>query len=156
MEDRVKNFVASHKEQLILFNFLDEEEVEKILPYFDVVKYQKGKIIFNEGDEGDYIGIILSGILEVKKQTEFKGRQVIIASHREGSCVGEMALANENKPRSATVAASENSELIILSRDSLDSLIDQFPSTGVKILKGLNQVLAIRLRKAAERLAKIF
>lgn len=156
MEDRVKNFVASHKEQLILFNFLDEEEVEKILPYFDVVKYQKGKIIFNEGDEGDYIGIILSGILEVKKQTEFKGRQVIIASHREGSCVGEMALANENKPRSATVAASENSELIILSRDSLDSLIDQFPSTGAKILKGLNQVLAIRLRKAAERLAKIF
>jgi CRP-like cAMP-binding protein len=156
MEDRVKNFVASHKEQLILFNFLDEEEVEKILPYFDVVKYQKGKIIFNEGDEGDYIGIILSGILEVKKQTEFKGRQVIIASHREGSCVGEMALANENKPRSATVAASENSELIILSRDSLDSLIDQFPSTGAKILKGLNHVLAIRLRKAAERLAKIF
>jgi CRP-like cAMP-binding protein len=156
MEDRVKDFIASHKEQLILFNFLEKEEVEKTLPYFEVVKYEKGKIIFNEGDEGDSIGIILSGKLEVKKRTEFKGRQVIIASLKKGSFVGEMALANENEPRSATVAASENSELIILSRDSLDSLIDQFPATGAKILKGLNQVLAIRLRKAVERLARIF
>lgn len=155
MEDRVKNFIASHKGQLILFKLLDEEEVEKILPYFDVVKYEKGEIIFREGDEGDYIGIILSGILAIKKKTELIGKQIIIASHREGSCVGEMALANENELRSATVEASENSELIILSRDSLNSLIDQFPSIGIKILKGLNQVLTIRLRMTTKRLVKV-
>ena len=43
MEDRVKEFIASHKEQLILFNFLDKEEVEKTLPYFEVMKYEKGE-----------------------------------------------------------------------------------------------------------------
>ena len=38
MEDRIKDFIASHKEKLVLFKFLDEEEVERVLPYFDVKK----------------------------------------------------------------------------------------------------------------------
>ncbi len=156
METKLKEFISSNKDQLILFNMLNEGEVEQTIPYFELVKHKKGDILFNEGDEGDYIGIILSGALEVKKHTEFKGKQVIIASLKEGSFVGEMSLVNDKEPRSATVAASEDSELLVLTRDSLDSMIDQHPSIGAKILKGLNQVLAIRLRKAVERFASIF
>lgn len=156
MDTILRDFIFSNKDHLILFNMLDEAEVQLSIPYFEVVRYKKGDILFHEGDEGDYIGIILSGVLEVKKNTEFKGKQVIIASLKEGSFVGEMSLVNDKEPRSATVAASEDSELLVLSRESLDSLIDQHPSVGAKILKGLNQVLAIRLRKAVERLASIF
>lgn len=156
MEDRVKEFIFNNKDKLVLFSLFLKEEVEKILPYLEVAHYKKGSTIFNEGDKGDYIGIILSGKLDVKKQTEFKGRQVIIASLKEGSFVGEMALVNENEPRSASVVASEDSALIILKRDSMDSLIEEHPRTGIKILKGLNQVLAVRLRKTVERLTSIF
>jgi CRP-like cAMP-binding protein len=112
--------------------------------------------VFNEGDIGDYMGIILSGKLDVKKQTEFKGRQVIIASLKEGSFVGEMSLVNEHEPRSATVSASEDSQIVILKREALESLIQKYPYIGVKILKGLNQVLAIRLRKTVERMTSMF
>ena len=156
MDTTLKEFIFSHKDQLILFNMLDDGETEQTLPYFELVNYKKGDILFHEGDVGDYIGIILSGALEVKKHTEFKGKQVIIASLKEGSFVGEMSLVNDKEPRSATVAAAEDSELLVLSRDSLDSLIEEHPYIGVKILKGLNQVLAIRLRKAVERFASIF
>jgi len=156
MENAIKEFIVSNKDQLILFHLFDEHEVEQALSFFEVVRYKKGDTIFQEGDEGDYIGIIISGKLDVKKHTEFKGRQVIIASLKEGSFVGEMALVNENEPRSATVVVSEDSELIILTRGSLDTLLEKYPKIGIKILKGLNQVLSVRLRKTVERLTSIF
>ncbi len=156
MSDVLKSFIAENKKQLILFNLLSDEDVGLILPYFEMKQCSKGSVLFNEGDRGDYIGIIVTGRLDVKKETEFKGKQLIIASLKEGSFVGEMSLVNENEPRSATVKASEDSELIILKRESLDALNEKYPTIGIKILKGLNQVLAVRLRKAVERMASIF
>ncbi len=156
MDEKIKKFILGHKDQLILFQLLNSEEVDMALPFFDLLQFKKGETVFNEGDKGDYVGVIMQGHLEVKKQTDFKGRQVIIAALKEGSFVGEMSLVNEKEPRSATVSASEDSELIALTRASMNSLIEQHPSIGAKILQGLNQVLAIRLRKAVERLASIF
>jgi CRP-like cAMP-binding protein len=156
MEDKLKEFILKSKDQLILFHLLNEEDVENILSYLEVINFLAGAILFNEGDVGDYIGIILSGKLDVKKRTEFKGRQVIIATLKEGSVVGEMALVNEKEPRSATVSASEDSQIVILKREALESLIQKYPYIGVKILKGLNQVLAIRLRKNVERMTSMF
>ena len=156
MNDRLKSFIVGNKDQLILFNLLSDEDVEVVLPYLEMKQCSKGSVLFNEGDSGDYIGIIVSGKLDVKKQTEFKGSQLIIASLKKGSFVGEMSLVNENEPRSATVEASEDSELIILKKGSLDVLNEKHPTIGIKILKGLNQVLAVRLRKTVERLTSIF
>ncbi len=156
MDEKIKKFILGHKDQLILFQLLNSEEVDMALPFFDLLQFKKGETVFNEGDKGDYVGVIMQGHLEVKKQTDFKGRQVIIAALKEGSFVGEMSLVNEKEPRSATVSASEDSELIALTRVSMNSLIEQHPSISAKILQGLNQVLAIRLRKAVERLASIF
>ena len=156
MQDTLKKFIMSNKDQLILFNLLSDEDVELVLTYLEMKRCAQGSVLFNEGDSGDYIGIIVSGKLDVKKQTEFKGSQLIIASLKEGSFVGEMSLVNENEPRSATVEASEDSELIILKKESLDALNEKHPTIGIKILKGLNQVLAVRLRKTVERLTSIF
>jgi CRP/FNR family cyclic AMP-dependent transcriptional regulator len=156
MSDTLKSFIAGNKDQLILFNLLSDEDLELILPYLEMEQCAQGSALFNEGDSGDYIGIIVSGKMDVKKQTEFKGGQLIIASLKKGSFVGEMSLVNENESRSATVEAAEDSELIVLTRGSLDALCEEHPPIGIKILKGLNQVLAVRLRKAVERLTSIF
>ena len=156
MSDTLKSFIEANKDHLILFKLLSDEDVGLVLPFLEMKQCAKGSVLFNEGDSGDYIGIIVSGKLDVKKQTEFKGGQLIIASLKEGSFVGEMSLVNENEPRSATVEASEDSELIILKRESLDALSEKHPAIGIKILKGLNHVLAVRLRKTVERLTSVF
>jgi CRP-like cAMP-binding protein len=156
MEEKLKRFISEKKDQLFLFSLLNEGEVEQIVPFFKIVEYKKGDVLFNENDSGDFIAFILSGFLEVKKSTEFKGRQIVIAALKEGSFVGEMSLINEKEPRSATVAAREDSEVIILHRKALDSIIENYPHIGIKILKGLNQILAVRLRKAVERIKDVF
>jgi CRP-like cAMP-binding protein len=156
MEDIIKKFIFSMKDKLILFRLLTKNEIEQIIPYFKVIPYPEGSTVFNEGDSGDFIGIILSGILEVKKHTEFKGRQIIIATLKKGSLVGEMSLINKKEPRSAAVVACKDSELLIITRDTLEYILQKYPHIGIKILKNLNQILAIRLRKNVERLAGIF
>jgi CRP-like cAMP-binding protein len=155
MENNLKKLIYELKDELKIFHLLNNEELEQIPPYFEVVYYSAGTTLFNEGDEGNFIGFITSGRLEVKKQTEFKGRQIVLALLSKGSFVGELSMVDE-QPRSATVVASEDAELVILRREALDSLMQTYPYIGIKILKGLNRILAIRLRKAVDRLAVIF
>jgi len=156
MASDIKELIYESKEKLILFHLLNEDEMNKVIPFLEVVDYPKGTILYNEGDPGDFIGFVTSGHLEIKKQTEFKDRQIVIAIVGKGSFVGEIALIDHRHPRSATVVALENSELIILRRDPLEVIIEAYPVIAVKIMKGLNQIMAIRMQKAMERLASIF
>lgn len=156
MASDIKELIYASKEKLILFQLLSDAEVDKVIPFIEVVDYPKGTTVFSEGDPGDFIGFITSGLLEIKKQTEFKDRQIVIAIVGKGSFVGEVAFIDNRQRRSASVVALENSELMILRRDALEVIIEAYPVIAVKIMKGLNQIMAIRMQKAMERLASIF
>jgi len=152
------NTIKVHLDKLrseMIFSFFEEDDAEKVIPFFDIVDYPVGAVIFKEGDPGDFIGFVVSGKLEVKKQTEFKGNQLIIALLSSGALVGELSIFDQHK-RSATVEAVEDTIMLILRNTSLDALLQKHPYTGNKLLKGLIRILALRLRKATERLTTIF
>jgi len=155
-DNSLKEMIFAMKEKLILFHFLTNEEVELIIPYLDIVAFPKGASIFKEGEKGDFVGFISNGKLEVKKSTEFEGKQVVLATLGRGSLVGELSFVDIDEPRTATVVALENSEIVILKRDALDALTGKWPHIGIKILKGIIRILAVRLRKSVERLTLIF
>ncbi|MBF8257734.1 MAG: CarD family transcriptional regulator [Actinobacteria bacterium] len=155
MEQDLKKLIFDIKDELIFFHLLDKEDLEQILPFFELLNCPAGTTIFNEGDEGDYVCFIAAGRFEVKKQTEFKGKQIIIALLGKGSIVGEMSLIDQY-PRSATVVSREDSQMVILRRDSVDAISQKYPQIGIKILKGLNRILSLRLRQTVDRLIGIF
>lgn len=150
----VKEHINTLRDEIIFYLF-DDEDIDKIAPFFELRDHPAGSIIFKEGDPGDFIGFVISGKLEVKKQTEFKGNQLIIALLTKGAMVGELSMFDKRQ-RSATVEAVEDTSLIIFRSESMESLMQQHPYTGIKILKGLLKVLSLRLRKATERLTNIF
>jgi len=156
MDKRIRDLIFDMKDELMLFHMLSHEQMEKVVPYLDVVDYSKGSILLKEGECGDFLAFIVRGKMEVKKQTEFAGKQIVLATLGRGSLVGELSFINSEEPRSATVAALEDSEVVILRRDALDDLTRQHPEIGVLILKGMIRILAIRLRKAVERLSYVF
>jgi CRP/FNR family transcriptional regulator, cyclic AMP receptor protein len=152
------NTIKVHLNELrgeIIFSLLGDEDIEKIAPFFQLVDFPEKTVIFREGDPGDFVGFVVSGKVEVKKQTEFKGNQLIIALLTKGAMTGEMSMFDQRK-RSATVEAVEDTTLLLLGNDAFESLIQQYPYVGVKILKGLIRILSLRLRKATERLTTIF
>jgi CRP/FNR family cyclic AMP-dependent transcriptional regulator len=150
----VKEHINTLRDEIIFYLF-DDEDIDKIAPFFELRDYPAGSIIFKEGDPGNFIGFVISGKLEVKKQTEFKGNQIIIALLTKGAMVGELSMFDKRQ-RSATVEAVEDTSLIIFRSESMESLMQQHPYTGIKILKGLINILSLRLRKATERLTNIF
>lgn len=150
----VKEHINTLRDEIIFYMF-DDEDIDKIAPFFELRDYPAGSIIFKEGDPGNFIGFVISGKLEVKKQTEFKGNQIIIALLTKGAMVGELSMFDKRQ-RSATVEAVEDTSLIIFRSESMDSLMQQHPYTGIKILKGLIKILSLRLRKATDRLTNIF
>jgi CRP-like cAMP-binding protein len=150
----IKEQLNDLKDEMI-FSLLDDEDREKIAPFFELVTYPAHTVIFKEGEPGDFLGFVVTGKLEVKKQTEFKGNQLIIALLGSGALVGELSIFDEHK-RSATVEAVENTDMVMLRNEALDALIQQHPYTGIKIMKNLIRILSLRLRKATERLTTIF
>jgi CRP-like cAMP-binding protein len=156
MDGNLKKKILTMKDELMLFTLLNNEEMELLVPYLELLLYNAGETLFEEGDTGDFLAFIVSGRVQAKKHTEFKGKQIVLATLEKGSLVGEMSIVNPGEPRSASVVALEASEFVIVKRDSLDALTEEYPLIGIKILKGLIRILAIRLQKADERFSIIF
>jgi CRP-like cAMP-binding protein len=155
MKNNLQELLYKLKDEMGVCQLLDDKEIKTVAPCFDLVEYPAGSIIFSEGDIGNFMGFIISGKLEVKKQTEFKGKQIILALLGKGSFVGELSTFDKYT-RSATVIALEDSKIIILRRETLETLLQDYPQTAIKMLQGIIQILSIRLRKSTERLAAIF
>ncbi len=155
MNEKLEQTLLDLRDDLNIFHTLDEEELKQLAGEFELKHCPAKTVLFKEGEPGDYIGLILSGRFEVKKTTEFKGKQIVIAVLSRGSSVGEMSIIDE-KPRSATMVAIEDSELLIMRREALNDFIERNPRIGIKILREINRILAIRLRGAIERITALF
>jgi len=153
-KEQIREFIKDLKGEIVFFLF-NEKELEEIFPFFELRHFPSNSVVFREGDEGNFICFILSGKLEVKKEAEFKGNQIILAILGKGSLVGELSLFDKYY-RSATVEAVEDTLLLVLKNSTLDELIEKYPQAVIKLLKSFIRVLSLRLRKATERLTTIF
>ncbi len=102
-----------------------------------------GHMLFELGEEGDDLYILRSGSLGV--YLPWGADQLrLLALIRPGETVGEMAVIS-GEPRSATVIAIRDSELLRLPKARFDALIGGKP----RLLEGLNRLLVQRLRQVS-------
>ena len=89
-----------------------------------------GEVIVREGDPGDSMFIVSTG--EVRATILRDGRQVPVATMRDGDFFGEMAVLS-GEPRTATVTALKSTELLELSREHLSEICGRHPEVEAKI-----------------------
>ena len=92
-----------------------------------------------EGDPGDSMFIISTG--EVRATVERDGRQVPVATFRDGDFFGEMAVLS-GEPRTATVTAVKSTEVLELSRDNLREICSRHPHVEAKIRLSYDERMA--------------
>ena len=143
------------KRQLRFFHFLEEKDLDILPEYFTCGQIKAGEVLWKEGDVGDFEAFIVEGKIEVKKETEFAGKQVVVGVYSPGAIVGEFCLV-EKGPRAVTAVAMEDSSLLFLTCENFEALLQDHPVLGGKILKGMLFAVSTRLRKSFERLASIF
>lgn len=129
-----------------LFSLLSDDELAEISGKITVRRFKKNDMILHEEDTSEFMYIILSGKVKVLQMTE-EGRETILAFHEAGDFFGEMSLI-DGKTVPAAVAAIENSEVAIISKNDFYSLL----FVQNKVLVQLLRIFCARIRGAYERI----
>ncbi len=129
-----------------LFSTLTDQEIQIISRITRLKNVSKGQVIFQEGDIGDALYIILKGKVKISLYDE-DGDEYILDIIGKDGFFGELALIDE-LPRSADVIAIEDSEFLIVHRNDFLKMLLENPTITISILKTLSQ----RLRAADERI----
>ena len=146
----VEKVLLDFLRKIPLFDTLDDDELVVIGKHIKIFELDHGDFLFKEGQVGKSVCFLLTGSLDVIKQTD--KNMVEIATLAKGCTVGEMSIVGESK-RSATVRARQHSSLASLSREDFETILNDHPRIGVKMLKALLKYISMNMRRTSKQLA---
>ncbi len=115
---------------------------------FEIQTYQKGDIIFREGDQGGFAFVILSGKVEII--TEVAGEEKQLAIFGKGECIGELSIFTK-QPRTATVRVLEDTQIQILTEESIQKELDKLSPWVGSMISSLSGKFIELSRKYIEK-----
>jgi len=108
-----------------LFRGIKPPERKKLISRFQLMVAEEGKDIVKEGEPGDALYIIKSGVVEVVTHNA-RGEKVVLATLSEGDFFGEIALIT-GAPRTATVKAVKETRLMKLGKGEFEEIASSHP-----------------------------
>jgi CRP-like cAMP-binding protein len=110
--------------------------------------YAAGEVVFREGDPGAELYVIQSGRIELSRRV--RGRDTHLLTLPAGEFFGEMAIVN-NKPRSATATALEESRMLVLDARTFEAMVRGNSEIALRLIKKL----AARLDQANQQVERL-
>jgi len=95
--------------------------------------FRRGAFIMTEGEASDHVVVLLSGRAKVSSYTE-EGKEVVLAVRGPGELIGELTALDEGA-RSATVAALEPIEALILPSDRFVAFLEDHARLAILMLQ---------------------
>ena len=129
-----------------IFADLEARELAAVAQVAVPRRWDRGQVIFREGDTGDTCYLLRSGAVVLTREHQ-DGRMVALAELRAGSLFGELAMFR-GETRSATAEAVEPATAVALLAGVMQRLIRRHPDLALKLLAGL----AERVSRTNERL----
>ena len=112
-----------------LFEVLSDVEREAIVQEMELETHDEGSVILNEGDPGTSMYLIASGEVKVFTRgasSAGSAGSLYLARLGEGDFFGEVSVLT-GKPRTATITASQRTELLRLDKEKLDGVLAKHP-----------------------------
>lgn len=131
-----------------VFSALDRPQLLELAAVAVPRSWQRGEVIFREGDEGDTCYVVRSGAVLLTRQHR-DGRTLAIAELRAGQMFGELALFRGER-RSATAEALETTTALALLAADVERLIRADPSIALRMLAAM----AERVSRTTDRLVQ--
>lgn len=127
------------------FASLGSDAVEAIAALCVTRSLEPGRTLFMKGDPGDALFAIRRGQVRITSETE-DGRRTTLNMLGSGDVFGEVALL-DGHPRTASAVASEATELFVILRRDLLSLLERKPAIAVQLI----ELLCARIRWMSAR-----
>jgi CRP/FNR family transcriptional regulator, cyclic AMP receptor protein len=134
-----------------LFEMLSTSELEFVADLSRPRRFAVGEIIFEEGELGDSLFVIVEGEVDVLRKNDASELKVL-ASLRAPAFFGEMSLIDKEY-RSATVRAKTEAVLLHLTAENLALFRKQYRDGFTFLVINIARMLSGRLREANQRLA---
>ena len=115
-----------------MFDHLDEDDRTSLANVIDELKVAKGHTLFQAGDPGDSLFIVVTGEIELFIK-DTVGQKIVLHAAQPGDMFGELAMLDSG-PRTATAVALIDSEVLVLDRDDLTLLFQRKPETAPHML----------------------
>jgi len=111
-----------------VFEGVPTEARQALAGKFHLQSYAKGNVVVKEGEAGDTFYLIRSGHVNISTRgMGSQAAQIELGKMGEGSFFGEVSLLTD-KPRTATVTADDDLELMELTRNDFNGIVAQYPS----------------------------
>jgi CRP-like cAMP-binding protein len=122
-----------------LFAGLDDDALRGLSRVCVRRVYGRGQYLWYQGDEGDRLVVVASGLVKVVL-TSAQGDEVVLHTAGRHESVGELALL-DGGPRSAAVVAVEPTTVLMLSRATLLELMGRHRSVLDAVLHALGALV---------------
>lgn len=131
-----------------MFEGLPDDVLEALAQKVTHQKLEKDDVLFRRGDVGDALYIIDEGRVKIVRENE-QGGELILNHCGPGEAIGEMSLFDQ-EPRSASIVAVTDSQVLELKRDAFFELLDQRPDVALILIRSISS----RLRFASTYIEK--
>ena len=111
-------------------------------------EFQKGSVLFREGEAGKEMFVVHQGRVNIAKTVG--GVEKILASLGPGEFLGEMSILS-GKPRSATATCAEDCKLLVIDAKTYEAMIRGNAEIAVRLIKKL----AERLQEADDQIENL-
>ncbi len=118
-----------------LFARCSRQEIAEVASIADEVDVKAGKVLTQEGESGREFFVLVKGAADVRRG----GRKV--NTLEPGDFFGEIALVSRS-PRTATVTATADSQLLVITATAFRALLDHSPRIQLRVLEALADRLA--------------
>lgn len=127
-------------ERVPLLNALALDAQSSLAGILRFARLAAGEVLFQEGDVGDRMYIIVQGELEVLKAME-TGEPRHLATMKDGDFLGELSLVIRDGRRTATVRAVQDTRLIAILQKDFYDLLKQRPTMAYAMVQELGERL---------------
>lgn len=143
---------------LHLFSKLSEEDIAASLNIFKLVEPEEPNyVIFEEGEPGDSLFMIIKGQVEIRKHIDVEaGTNKILAVLPVGSFFGEMALLTGETRSASAVMRDADGKLIKIERNDFMNFMSSTPRVASQLLGCLVRSLSDRLRDTSTDVVTLF
>ena len=122
-----------------LFRQLAAEEVKTLRQVAQERRFPAGQEIFKEGDEGDGVYVVKTGQVQISGMVA-KDTRHTFSRVEPGEIFGEMAVL-ENKPRSASALAAQDTTVYFIPRDAMLAMVSRSPRLAQELLREISSRL---------------
>ena len=132
---------------------LSDDEARVVVSYMEPAHFSLGTCFIREGDASNtsFMALVIRGEVIVENLIVSRTAPDTTAVLGPGSLVGEVGLLDSG-PRSASCSAGTDLFCAILTREALQSLVEEEPAIGAKLLMAVSARIAERLRDTVRKL----